>query len=692
MAAMNPTQVERRENPYVGPRTFTAAESSKYYGRDLEARQFIALIVANRAVLFYAPSGAGKSSLLNAKVIPGLTAEGFEVLPVGRVSGESGQTAGARNIFAYNLMASLHQDERDPADFLRVDLTYFLDNLVSKGQQFVFDDQYVYPADAELRPRVLIIDQFEEILTTNAAYWSQREDFFRQLGAALNYDDQLWLVLAMREDFIAGLDPYVVHLPDQLRNHFYMQHLDQQAALAAIQKPAAAAGRPFAEGAAEILVRNLRQIQGEDAQGEEHLAEFVEPVQLQAVCFQMWEKLRQRPGPLISAADVAAFADVDTALTNFYEDTIAATVAETGVAEIDLRNWFEYKLITEAGTRNMVFRGEEETGELPTSVADFVKSRFIVREVVRPGGIWYELVHDRFVQPVLDANHEWRLEQPVIRLAEEWDRSGRSASRLLAGGQLEHALNSNWRALGPVVAAYLMASEEAWEQQKLAEREALNAARERELVQQKALAAEEQARAEEAVAAKKRLSRWVALAIAAGIIAALFALWAGYQSIQARTNATLARIGEQAAIAAQQTAEAEAARADANFAAAATNAAVAGEALLTVQEQIMAAPIDVTPTTAVGEEQSSEPNGTNTNSSLQIEQEATGEALAYATQQSAALMQVQGTATAVANSIQELGPERARIGESVNGRPIISYRFGEGPRNVLFVGGIHYGN
>ena len=75
------------------------------------------------------------------------------------------------------------------------------------------------------------------------------------------------------------------------------------------------------------------------------------------------------------------------ALTSFYEDTIAATVAEPelDVSEIELRNWFEKWFITEAGTRDMVFRGAELTGDLPTPVAVYVRRTFHFA-VSRPAG------------------------------------------------------------------------------------------------------------------------------------------------------------------------------------------------------------------------------------------------------------------------------------------------------------------
>jgi hypothetical protein len=103
-------------NPYVGPLTFTRAQSGLFFGRESEARDLLARVVSERLLLFYAQSGAGKSSLINTRLIPQLQEEGFAVLPVGRVSGElPAGVSQAPNIFLFNLMLSLDPQVRDPA-------------------------------------------------------------------------------------------------------------------------------------------------------------------------------------------------------------------------------------------------------------------------------------------------------------------------------------------------------------------------------------------------------------------------------------------------------------------------------------------------------------------------------------------------------------------------------------------------
>src|SRR5512135_3344205 len=75
-----------RPNPYVGPRAFETGET--LYGREREVPDLLDLLIAERVVLLYSPSGAGKTSLISAGLIPQLAREGFHVLPVIRVNQE----------------------------------------------------------------------------------------------------------------------------------------------------------------------------------------------------------------------------------------------------------------------------------------------------------------------------------------------------------------------------------------------------------------------------------------------------------------------------------------------------------------------------------------------------------------------------------------------------------------------------
>jgi hypothetical protein len=310
-------------NPYVGPRTFRTDEAHLFFGRELEAASLTALVASERLVLLYAQSGAGKSSLINTRLIAGLEAKGFEVLPVARVGGAPPDFA-VSNLYLYNLMVSLDQAGRNPQRLAALELPHFLANLnlTGQGDYFYDDGDAPGPAGAGAEgaeaawPRCLVIDQFEELFNANLQAWPQRPAFFAGLQAAMAQDPYLWLVLSLREDYLAALDPFARLLPNRLQIRYYLQRMGPEAALQAITEPAAVAGRRFASGAAGQLVENLRR---QD--------QFVEPVQLQIVCRDLWDKLPP-DRTVIESGDLQAFGDVDQALIGFYESALAKVLGE----------------------------------------------------------------------------------------------------------------------------------------------------------------------------------------------------------------------------------------------------------------------------------------------------------------------------------------------------------------------------
>ncbi|MCP4655831.1 MAG: hypothetical protein GY856_10475 [bacterium] len=398
-------EISEAANPYVGPSAFRPDQGNLFFGREREAKKLLALVSSEKAALFYAPSGAGKTSLINARLIPALRGKGVEVLPVARVGGEISSQLRPQNVYVFNMLSYLTGVHEDPAR---------LDPLQEMSLCELF------PGDGPRHRRVLILDQFEEILTAHPEHREEREGFFQQVREALEAIPLLSVVFAMREDHIAALDRYAPLLPERLQGRFRMERLRHEAALMAVRRPAEKAGRPFADGVAEKLVDDLRQenIAGAD---RKIAGEFVEPVQLQVVCYQLWENLRESPGREITAADLEAFGDVDRALEGFFEKAVGRVTRTSGVAERRIVHWFGETLITPARIRNQVHKDAETTGGLPNEAVELLEAEHLIRAERARGVLWYELVHDCFIEPILAAKKRRRKARAAIR------------SRLMAG-------------------------------------------------------------------------------------------------------------------------------------------------------------------------------------------------------------------------------------------------------------------
>lgn len=454
---IEPTMAEQptSDNPYVGPRPFTQEEYGRFFGRDREARELLSKVISERLLLFYAPSGAGKSSLLEARLIPALQEKpiGYTILPKGRVGGELPEDVADRkvaNIYVYNLILSLLPDAQNAKRLTNVPLYRFLAGLrCVDGQPCKFDEAAArraikanYPKqDNQGRPRVLIIDQFEELVITHSNRWKDREEFFIQLDEAMSKDPLLWVLLTLREDYVASLDPYARSVANNLRKRNYMQRMDRNAALEAIKGPAKGAGRPFTDEAAGELARRLSLVR---IQGQEHMQEgqYIEPILLQVVCYRLWENLKKRPGNNITIDDLHKFGDVETELAGFYTDEMQRVLNEqkAGITQKQLRDWFEKKLITEIHTRSSIPKGETNTAGMANEVVELLEN-YLLRVESRAGGSWIELIHDTFIEPILRSNQDWREKNrsPITLAAEAWQRDGKKPTNLLTGIALDEA-------------------------------------------------------------------------------------------------------------------------------------------------------------------------------------------------------------------------------------------------------------
>src|SRR5918992_5087759 len=96
-------------NPYVGPQPFRGEDQALFFGRDREANEAVSLIIAHRVLVLYAESGAGKTSLINAGILPRLAKEEFQVLPPTRVRGVIPQDIrndDIANLYVFNSLLS----------------------------------------------------------------------------------------------------------------------------------------------------------------------------------------------------------------------------------------------------------------------------------------------------------------------------------------------------------------------------------------------------------------------------------------------------------------------------------------------------------------------------------------------------------------------------------------------------------
>ncbi len=192
--------------PFRGLEPFRFADSEILFARADEVRELVRSITIHRAVMLYGESGAGKSSLVNAGLLPAVLAAGFRPDRI-RVQPRAGEEI---------VVERVHIDDAG-VEYLP---SSFSDATRDTPSQVVLGvEAFVRRLDAlsgEPLP-LLVFDQFEELVTLFEGSPAGRElqaqicdmlvELIRQPGRAVK------LLLVFREDYLAQLSTLLARCP-----------------------------------------------------------------------------------------------------------------------------------------------------------------------------------------------------------------------------------------------------------------------------------------------------------------------------------------------------------------------------------------------------------------------------------------------------------------------------------------------
>ncbi|MCA9706733.1 MAG: WD40 repeat domain-containing protein [Myxococcales bacterium] len=431
---MMATSGRSEANPYVGPRSIQQGE--RFYGRREELRALYCELQARRIVVLHSPSGAGKSSLVQAGLIPRLLEEKFDVWRPIRVNLDPAGLEGegvpkGTNRYLLSAMLSLEEElpegkRRSVAELAGLDLGTYLRTRPRRRRQ-------------QGRPVVLLFDQFEEVLTVAPRAVAAKQAFFTALGRALK-DEGYWALFIIREDYLAAFAPYRDRIPTRLANTVRLDLLGLAGAREAALRPALEAGREFP--AVDQLVRDLSTVQVQQADGS-FVAEpglYVEPVQLQVVCRRLWGAM-PAGDRCIDEDQIEQHGRVSDSLARYYASAVEEAAGGDLVVERAIRRWMGSELV-KGGIRSQVRQGPGQSGGLDNALIQRLLDSYLIRTEQRASANWYELSHDRLVEPIQQDNEEWERAHlhPLQVQAKLWEDGRRARALLLGGDALPEAV------------------------------------------------------------------------------------------------------------------------------------------------------------------------------------------------------------------------------------------------------------
>lgn len=419
-------------NRYPGVQPFKKEQAHLFFGREEDCERLFDLILLEKLVVLFAKSGYGKSSLLNAGVLPKLDEESArgrrQYLPV-RVRFNAGSESSDPLFFKFkfHLMTALEEQlgiqvlQTDP----RIpDTLWSLLKFTHLGPETTF---------------VLIFDQFEEFFTYPE---SQQQEFKRQLAELLYADVPTYVkqnedrhtpeeiaffrekievktVFAIRADRMSDLDSLKDKLPAILHKRCELKALTPDQAREALVEPARKMGdfasEPF-DWSKEALDRILNEFSHDNQGRQVGVEAFLLQVLAQNVESQVIrgdiKKLAADQKPLVRPGDLPA--DLSNIFSAYYRNKINGLPEGKRLPALDL---IEDGLVIagEQGDPRRVSMDADVLMRKYGADADLLKAledTFLLRREVNTTGGWnYELSHDTLLKPVLDWLEERNAEK-----------------------------------------------------------------------------------------------------------------------------------------------------------------------------------------------------------------------------------------------------------------------------------------
>jgi hypothetical protein len=321
--------------PYRGIEPFRYIDHPIFFERKKETQKLLRLVTIHRGVLLYGDSGVGKSSLINAGLIPAIENEDFR---------------------PDRLRVQLH--EREPIVIERISMTAnnkapYLPSIFADGDE----QERVVLSVAEFKEKLngiderarplLIFDQFEEIVTLfeEAPRKSEREaalciqeNILMALGELLRkHTLPVKLLFVFREDYLAKLTKLFELYPELPDQYLRLKPPSTKVAYEIIRGPFKKFSWPSGSEITSELARALAEAIRTESEGA-----ILNLSEVQIVCLKLWRS--KEPSLLFNEKGIRGL--LEDYLSDAFEQ-IGAELSDPAIALLS-------RMVTASGARLVI--------------------------------------------------------------------------------------------------------------------------------------------------------------------------------------------------------------------------------------------------------------------------------------------------------------------------------------------------
>jgi uncharacterized protein YjbI with pentapeptide repeats len=447
-------------SPYKGLEAFTEADAGKFYGREETIERYAKLVAQVPLVPIIGASGSGKSSLVQAGLIPYLkqgAPSNWQILTM----------RPGRNPFDA-LAQAIFNAERANLETIQLDVDLASDRhlLTQKLAQMRIPHRRI----------LLFIDQFEELFTQSDDD-ATLQVFLQSLADAVSNAPNFVLVFTLRNDFLPTLqsdrqDKDFTGMLGRFGFQSFDGRMTDEQFKAAITKPVEKLGVEFENRLVDRLMKDVGTADGSL------------PL-LQLVLDLLWKNVQKRQLTHECYEAIGGKDGMKTVLVKLADDVYDGFVKDNKVKEFK-QVFLRLVTLGEANalnTRRIATRAEIETSRdnwreivLPLS-----KARLLKTDLNEKGEEIVEVIHETLIQSwqrlagwIEQHRHDLERIGEIEAAAIKWDKSKRSNQDLWGGKKLKdaHKFSKNRDRLLPfkvVVDDFLVAGskQQQWDRWRL---------------------------------------------------------------------------------------------------------------------------------------------------------------------------------------------------------------------------------
>lgn len=403
--------------PWLGLQSYK--EGQQLYGRDADIQALSQNVLAVKEMLLFGRSGIGKTSIVNAGLIPYARLHNFVPIPI-RLNHDNHAKTSYLNqireaIVSHGIVIQALSSANSESEVI---------------WEFFHRNEFYQPNKGRAK-LLLIFDQFEEIFTlqSNAKerrkFFVEMADFFNDImphkiyeaqhESSQNFDtgtcrettiyeiendglshleidfnlpynrndftqkNEIHVLFTIREDFLSDFEYYTATIP-LLRQHRYgLRPLNEEQAAEIILRP-----KPglIEKSVAKLIIEKITQRSDFDLDG-------LPEIEVDAAVLSLYMcRLYQR----IPTHDRISAEDVQQLSSNIFKDYYLESIQGISTSTV---TFLEKTLLTKNGRRNNVSRSELfENDVTRTELHALVNEKKILREFAYGGDIRIEYVHD----------------------------------------------------------------------------------------------------------------------------------------------------------------------------------------------------------------------------------------------------------------------------------------------------------